>query len=446
MFKLVWNACRMMLVASRIRALSSWGIPAVYAATAVTLGMTLPRLETHYFPHLVSSISASAATSIYASIASGMIALTGIVFSLAFVMIQFSATAYSPRIVWWMARDPVMSHGLGTFIATFLYAIAALAGVDRNSSGRVPFLSWWLVIVLLVASVGMFVALVQRIQRLQVNQMLIFVGNHGREVVEATYPPLGTEIDDEGALDGSATPTQVVVYRGNPCYLQVIHVDALVKLASASGGVIEMIASVGDTVVEFTRVLQVYGAEGNIDERKLLDAVELGDERTFDQDPKYAIRILVDIAIRALSAAINDPTTAVQSLDQIQDLLLRLGMRQLEIGTYNDYAGKTRLLIPFLQWDDLLCLAFDEICDYGARSIQVMRRMNALLADLKLALPDERQAGLIAWQARVKATILSSYPNDDQRAEALKEDRQGLGGPRRTRRLFPVDSKPGNLR
>ena len=76
-----------------------------------------------------------------------------------------------------------------------------------------------------------------------------------------------------------------------------------------------MVAAVGDTVVELTPVLRVFGAERPIDERKLRHGVEIGGERTFEQDPKYAIRLLVDIAIRALSPAINDPTTAVQALD-----------------------------------------------------------------------------------------------------------------------------------
>ena len=117
----------------------------------------------------------------------------------------------------------------------------------------------------------------------------------------------------------------------------------------------------------------------NIDERKLRNGIELGKERTFEQDPKYAIRLLVDIAIRALSPAINDPTTAVQALDQIEDLLLRLGQRHLEIGDFRDRDGKLRLVVSFPTWDDLLRLAFDEICFYGATSVQVMRRMNALI-------------------------------------------------------------------
>src|SRR5882757_8919464 len=110
----------------------AWRVPSIYAACAIAAGLALPRLETRFVPHLMSDISVSAATAMYSSIASGMIALTAIVFSVTFVMVQFSATAYSPRLVLWLARDPLLSHALGVFMATFLYALAALAWVDRG--------------------------------------------------------------------------------------------------------------------------------------------------------------------------------------------------------------------------------------------------------------------------------------------------------------------------
>src|SRR5580704_998613 len=139
------------------RQLAAWGIPALYAAVAIAAGLTFPRIENRIFPSLVSAMSVPAAMAIYSAIASGMIALTGIVFSLAFVMVQFSATAYSPRLVLWIARDPVMSHALGVFTATFLYAIAALVGVDRRGSGRVSLLDICAATTLLLASVIMFI-------------------------------------------------------------------------------------------------------------------------------------------------------------------------------------------------------------------------------------------------------------------------------------------------
>jgi uncharacterized membrane protein len=105
----------------------------------------------------------NAAIGLYSAIASGMIALTGIVFSLTFVMVQFSATAYSPRLVLWLARDPVISHAIGVFTATFLYALAALAWVDRSGSGRVPLAGVLVVGLLLIISVVMFISLIQRV-------------------------------------------------------------------------------------------------------------------------------------------------------------------------------------------------------------------------------------------------------------------------------------------
>src|SRR5437588_7172513 len=110
----------------------SWSIPSGYALAAVILGLTLPRLEAWIIPNWASSMTVAAAMSIYSAVATGMITLTGIVFSLVFVMVQFSSVAYSPRLVLWIARDPLIFHSIGTFTATFLYAVAALAWVDRQ--------------------------------------------------------------------------------------------------------------------------------------------------------------------------------------------------------------------------------------------------------------------------------------------------------------------------
>src|SRR3954467_109562 len=142
---------------------TTWTIPLTYVSATLILGILLPRTEHYLLPNLVTTMSPAAAMGICGAVASGMIALTGIVFSLAFVMVQFSATAYSPRLVLWVARDPVVSHALGVFSATFLYALVGLAWVDPSESGKVPLISNWLVFALLVVSVGMFVALIERI-------------------------------------------------------------------------------------------------------------------------------------------------------------------------------------------------------------------------------------------------------------------------------------------
>jgi uncharacterized membrane protein len=396
--------------------------------TAIAASVILPRIEHYVFPHLKAEASIETSIAIYSSIASGMMALTGIVFSLTFLMVQFSATAYSPRLVMWIARDPVLSHALGVFSATFLYAIAALAWLDRNNSRKVPFISSMVVIVLLLASVGMFVGLIHRIGRLQINRMLIFTGDRGREVIEKLYGPPGSS-PNKAPTGGLRTlvPEQTLLHHGQPRSLESVSVNRLVKLAKQHDACIKVVTAVGDTVLEGTPLLHIFNARHPFTERELSKVLELGEERTFDQDPKYAIRLLVDIAIRALSPAINDPTTAVQALDQIGDLLLRLGGQRLEIGAYPDDSGRIRLIIPFPSWDDFLHLGFEEILSYGAKSVQVMRRMKALVADLLTVVPPERHAGLQYWQGRLQTSITRSFEDAEEKLSASGEDRQGLG-------------------
>jgi uncharacterized membrane protein len=282
--------------------------------------------------------------------------------------------------------------------------------------------------VLLLASVGMFVGLIHRIGRLQINRMLIFTGDRGREVIEKLYGPPGPS-PNKTPTGGFRTlvPEQTLLHHGQPRSLESVNVNRLVNLAKQHDACIKVVTAVGDTVLEGTPLLHIFNARHPFTERELSKVLELGEERTFDQDPKYAIRLLVDIAIRALSPAINDPTTAVQALDQIGDLLLRLGGQRLEIGAYPDDSGRIRLIIPFPSWDDFLHLGFEEILSYGAKSVQVMRRMKALVADLLTVVPPERHAGLQYWQGRLQTSITRSFEDAEEKLSASGEDRQGLG-------------------
>ena len=412
---------------------TAWLIPLLYAAGAVALGFTIPRLAYNFLPGYLSTVSVNAAIGIYSAVASGMIALTGIVFSLTFVMVQFSATAYSPRLVLWIARDPVVSHAMGMFTATFLYAIAALAWVDRGGSGRVPLAGTALVTAFLIVSVIMFIGLIQRVGMLQVNRMLIFTADQGRRIIEDLYPSLDTPPCQVAGEVARSRSLQTLLYHGQASILQEVNIPALVEIASRKGYTIELLASVGDAVLEATPILKVLGVGSPIPDKTLRSAIKLGGERTFTQDPKYAIRLLVDIAIKALSPAVNDPTTAVQALDQIEDLLIRLGRCRLEIGSFRDAKSDLRLLINFPTWDDFLCLALDEIRFYGATSIQVMRRMKALVNELISILPEERQPALRHWQERLQFTVERSFADQLDKLDAFAEDRQGLGSTRRVR-------------
>jgi uncharacterized membrane protein len=141
---------------------------------------------------------------------------------------------------------------------------------------------------------------------------------------------------------------------------------------------------------------------------------------------------LVDIAIKALSPAINDPTTAVQALDQIEDLLHRLGRRALDAGCVMDEQGVLRLVFPTPTWEDYLTLAFDEIRQYGASSVQVMRRLRAALLGLLDSVTEaERKVVVQRYLQHLNLVIEHSVLDAEDRVMALQEDRQGLGLSRR---------------
>src|SRR5712675_2162721 len=163
-----------------------WLIPMIYVAASVGCGLTLPRIEQAYLASFTFNLSVASAQAYLSAAASGMMALTGVVFAMAFVMVQFSAIAYSPRLVLWFARDRLLFHSLGTFSATFIYSLFTLAWVDRGGSATVPLFSTLLVAVMLILSMLLFAVLVQRLANLQITNVLQLIGRRGREVIRHT--------------------------------------------------------------------------------------------------------------------------------------------------------------------------------------------------------------------------------------------------------------------
>jgi uncharacterized membrane protein len=149
-----------------------------------------------------------------------------------------------------------------------------------------------------------------------------------------------------------------------------------------------------------------------------------------EQDPAYGVRLLVDIALRALSPAINDPTSAVQALDQLDDVLHRLARRSLGDGRLLDDSGRVLVRFPAPRWDAFVALAIDEIIVYGAGSIQVTRRLRALLDDLMASAPPSRRPPVSARIATLQRAIRGALADETIAAEAMEPDHQGIGSPR----------------
>ena len=413
--------------------MSLWLIPMIYAAASFLGGITLPRLEQAYFPYS-SGISVASAQAFLAAVASGMIALTGIVFTIGLVMVQFSAVAYSPRLVLLLARDPKLFHSMGVFIATFTYSLSVLLNVDRNGSGIVPLISGVAVAGLLLLSMLLFSALMKGLIDLQITYVLHVIGDMGRKVISETFqhveekaknhPRRGQEACNVSEL---GPVTQTLRHFKEPRTIARFDIDDLVGQAQQAEAVIVMACGVGDTVVGNTLLLQVHGAKSLL-ESNLVRAIHFKFERTSEQDPKYPIRLLVDVAIKALSPAINDPTTAVQAIDQIEDLLRRLGGYDLDVGHAFDVDGALRLIFPMPTWEDYLVLAFDEIRHYGADSVQVVRRLRSALVGLADSVTDNMRIDAVQrYLKQLELTVDRSILTADDQETANQEDRQGLG-------------------
>jgi uncharacterized membrane protein len=425
-----------------------------YSAGALIGGFVVPRLENASFAPHFTGLAPASALALLSAVASGMMAFTAIVFSIAYITVQFNAIAYSPRLALWFSDNPRTFHALGLFIATFLYALSTIAWTDRETDGGVPLLSTMIVLVLLIASTLQFSRLVRGLSEMQISNTLRWVGNQGRKVITEMFPHIeepevaaSPHDDSENpAVRPTHPPAQILQYAGDPRAIGSFDIGRLVGLAQRAGAIIESQCAVGDTILDDTALFHIYGAKAPISERALLAAVHLAPQRTFVQDPKYALRLLVDIAIKALSPAVNDPTTAVQVLDEIEDLLRRLGRRALNWGTVADSTGAVRLILPMPTWEDYLRLAFDEIRQYGGGSVQVVRRLRAALAGVAdaVAIYPERAASVQHYLDQLDEVIGRSALDAQDRRVASEADRQGLGlsRGRRPSRLPPSISPP----
>jgi uncharacterized membrane protein len=191
---------------------------------------------------------------------------------------------------------------------------------------------------------------------------------------------------------------------------------------------LELVPAVGEFVPAGAPLFRIHGDPVGIRAETLPESVILGLERTLEQDAAYGLRLLVDIAERSLSdSPFQDPTTAVQALDRLHDCLRQLACRQLSDGRYCDEAGELRLIVPAMDWDDYVQLAFDEIRLAGATSPQVTRRMVAALHDLKSITATDRHAALDRQLELLSVLAEERIFDERDVTMALHGDRLGIG-------------------
>ena len=356
-----------------------------------------------------------------------MIAFTGFVVAGVLVVVQFAAGQYSPRLVLWFRRDLITKHAIGAFLSAFVYALVALWQLESHAAAYEPDLTVSVALALLVGSCVLFLALLQRVtDRLRPRTLYRAVVREGIHAAREIYPErLGPH--DVADRSWVAAEPQRVALHGRAGVVTSFDRHALVAAAAAADAVVELVPAVGEFLGPRAELLRVHGG-GGVEPGQLVSCVGIADERTIEQDPAFAMRIVVDTAIRALSPAVNDPTTAVHALDVLEVLVHELAGRDLEASLARDEAGAIRLVWRSPTWEDVLDLAFDEIRQYGADSLQICRRLRAVLEDLERSTPEQRHAALAEHRRRLDASVRSAFPEGSpELALAQVADRTGLG-------------------
>ncbi len=258
-------------------------------------------------------------------------------------------------------------------------------------------------------------------QALRVSALIELVGQETRTLLNRRYPDKGP------ALDAQQDSVPLVRAR-KPGVITGIGYERLVEEARRADCLLELVPALGEFVPADGPLFRVHGGPTAVDEDRLHGALIFSLEPTLDEDVAYGIRLLVDIAERSLAdSPFQDPTTAVQAIDRLHDILRQLARRPFPDGRHFDEAGRVRLTVRTMSWEAYVHLAFDEIRLAGAGSPQVTRRLKAALTDLKSIAPRER-VGILELQLNLLSSTTAESLSDERDVElALHEDREGIG-------------------
>lgn len=365
-----------------------------------------------------------AATAILSTVAASMVSLTALVLTITMVVVQLAMGQFSPRIVQRILRDKPSQLAIGLFVATFVHAILALREVTNrgDGTGHVPGIAVLTAFVLVLASIAVLVVYVQHIgQALRVSALIELVGKDTRGVLDRMYPDKGRALIE--------SPDEPPVVRATASgVVTAIGTEELVEEAQRADCELQLVPLLGEFVPAEAPLFRVLGEPVDLDEERLRRALVMKLEPTLDEDVSYGIRLLVDIAERSLAdSPFQDPTTAVQAIDRLHDILRQLVRRPFPDGRHRDATGKLRLTVRSVSWDAYVVLATEELRLAGAGSPQVTRRLEAALRDLRSIAPPERLV-VIDRQLERLATAVDAA-NDDERdvAFGLTPDRKGIG-------------------
>ena len=404
---------------------SIWILPALGIVVALGAVRFLHAIEVALSWQV--EVDPSTALPLLGTLAASMFTLVVFVASALLISVQLASAQLTPRLIGIVLQHPVTKLSLTTFVFTFTLTLAALVRIK----GAVPLLTAYAAVYSCLASLCLFLYLVDKVcKALRPSGALEMVARLGHGVIKSVYPQRLSESQ-------ARTPEPAKVLDGEPrCTIPnaregvalAFDMEGLVSLAQRADCVIEMVPQVGDFVAAEQPLFRIFGDGAIPSGSALYQSVAVGPERTLHQDPAFAFRIMVDIASKGLSPAINDPTTAVLAIDQIQYLLRDVGSRHLDEGLKRDARGSVRLVYWTPGWEDFVHLAVTEVRHFGGTSIQVARRLRAMLENLIQTLPEERAAVLRLELDLLDRSTKRFFPETEDQAMADVSDFQGVGG------------------
>lgn len=402
-----------------------WFIPLVYGVAGLILNVITTTLDSMTDFRLIplSVIGGpDAALGILGAVAASMISLVATVLSITMVVVQLAMGQFSPRIVQTFLQDRPSQHAIGLFVATFVHAMLTMRQVlVSEDDPTVPGVSVAVTFLLVVVNVVVLVVYIHHIGReLQVSSLIELVGKQTRSLLDEVYPD---------RLDSDEQRDPDLVTAAHSGVLTQIGREQLVTLAQRADCRIDVLPAIGQFVPAGARLARLTGqGTDGIDVDEVREALVLSLERTLEEDVSYGLRMLVDMGLRALADSSHaDPTTVVQVVDRVHDLLRQLSRRELTEDVQRDDTGEVRVTVPSMDWTAYVRLGFEELVLVGAGSPQIARRLRSALEDLLEYAPEDRHPPIEEQLAQLEDSVADAYAYDRVIALASRPDAQGIG-------------------
>ncbi len=427
-----------------------WPIPTIAVVAALLLGLGVPQIDTAVGGQLSSGVrawlfggDANAARSLLGAIASSLITVTALTFSLTVVTLQLASSQFSPRLLRTFTSDLFVQVTLALFLATFTYALTVLRAVrsaDDSGQGEfVPQFAITLAFVLTVASVlGLVLFLAHLTEQIRVETMLRNVHRDASRTMRAVLSERDTNVEEDRPRP-RPSPDAVQLLAASDGFLTWIDHNGLVEVAVHEDALIELDVYPGRFLIKGTPLGTAWPAEsgrfdGQTVERisdKVNDCIHTGFERTASQDVGLALRQLTDVANKALSPGINDPTTAVHALGYISAFLCDLSDRDLSPELLRDEKERVRVTLLRPDLASYVDLGISQPRRYGAADPQVLAKIFHVLLDLSYRAAPEHWPVVRDQLGRLRDTVEAQSFDSDERtalAELGRRIEQNLSG------------------